>query len=187
MSLALFKKYLKSNSNSFYEIKETDDKRTISFDDSFNEELNYNILALISGCSHVYFGDEFDKSIDKLPDSVKFIQFGINFNTQVNKWPKNLETLRFDAWDYMANGFCKFNHKLINLPNIKQLKLGTFYKHSINDLPDSIELLFLERSSHLRHPINKLPKNLTTYHFGRNTELGPNLVIPNNIKFIKEW
>ena len=83
------------------------------------------------------------------------------FNTPVTKWPSQLKTLKFEAWDYLADGFCIFNHKLQNLPNeLKELMLGTFYNQDINDLPDSIEKLYFARSTHYTQPIYKLPKNL---------------------------
>ena len=51
----------------------------------------------------------------------------------------------------------------------------------IANLPDSIETLYIERSSHLDHPINKLPNNLKRIHLGRYGRYNKLNVKPVNV------
>ena len=178
--------------NHYYEVDVLDNKHRIIFNDDFNEFLDTNLLNILQNYQIVIFGMNFNQNIDCLPDNIEKLVLSVEFNNPVIKWPNNLKVLKFDAWDYFSNGYCKFNHKLVNLPNIKELMIGTFYNHDIDDLPDSIEKLYFTRSTHFNHPINKLPKNLKYINLGRFTVRSRNKIIPNkellnNIKFIDNF
>jgi len=174
-----YKVYTIKKNNVYY--TGDDNPEVISFKRTFNSKLDSTLINTLSKYSYVMFDQCFNQNIDSLPDNIRFLELGAEFNQKVNKWPKSLETLRFSAWDYFSDGYCKFNHKLEGLPNIKHLKLGTFYNHPIDDLPDSIETLYIERSSHLEHPINKLPKNLKRIHLGRYGRYNKLNVKPVNV------
>ena len=175
--------------NHYYEVDILNNKNKIIFNDNFNEPLDNYLLNILQNYQIVIFGMNFNQNIDYLPDNIEILVLSSEFNKPVLKWPSNLKVLKFDACDYFFNGYCKFNHKLVNLPNIKELMIGTFYNHNIDDLPDSIEKLYFTRSTHFNHPINKLPKNLKYINLGRFTIRSFNNIIPNkellkNIKFI---
>ena len=175
--------------NHYYEVVILDNQKKIVFNDDFNEPLDNYLLNILKNYQIVVFGMNFNQNIDNLPDNIEILVLSSEFNKPVLKWPYNLKVLKFDACDYLLNGYCKYNHKLVNLPNIKELMIGTFYNHNIDDLPDSIEKLYFTRSTHFNHPINKLPKNLKYINLGRFTIRSFNNIIPNkellkNIKFI---
>ena len=173
----------------YYETEQVDNKHKIIFNNDYNEPLDIHILNILKNYEIVIFGMNFNQNIDNLPNNIEILVLDAEFNNPVLKWPNNLKVLKFDACDYSFNGYCKFNHKLINLPNIKELMIGTFYNHNIDNLPDSIEKLYFTRSTHFNQPINKLPKNLKYINLGRFTirsfkDIIPNKDILNNIKFI---
>ena len=177
----------------YYETLIVNSKKKIIFTDSFDEELSHELLAFLQNFEIVEFGFNFNQNIDKLPDNIEELKLDAKFNTPVTKWPSQLQTLKFEAWDYLADGFCIFNHKLQNLPTeLKELMIGTFYNQNINDLPDSIEKLYFTRSTHYTQPIHKLPKNLKKINLGRITtrnmkEIICDKSILDNLTFIKDW
>ena len=68
----------------YYIINNPEHGNKIIFDDNFNEDLTY-YLNEISKCTHIKFGDEFNQSIDYLPDSIISIKFGDDFNIVILK------------------------------------------------------------------------------------------------------
>lgn len=83
----------------------------------------------------ILFGYYFNKSVDKLPNSIEWLFFGHTFNIHILKYPANLKYLTF--------GYC-FNQKISQLPpNLERIVFGCNFNQSIDMLPDSITHLSL--------------------------------------------
>ena len=80
----------------------------------------------------VYFGNNFNYSIDKLPDSIEWLVLGKKFNQPIKKCIRNLKYLTF------GHDFNKPVSKS-NLPNgFERIVFGIDFNQPIDDLPDSI-------------------------------------------------
>ena len=125
----------------------------------------------------ILFGYFFNKSVDKLPNSIEWLFFGHKFNNHILKYPSNLKYLTF--------GYC-FNQEIIQLPpNLERIVFGCHFNQSIDMLPDTITHLSLffdyynicenyrfgikkiylpsggkSHNSKFAQKINKLPSNL---------------------------
>ena len=188
------KKRKYNDTNSFGEDYEfSSDEEYIIFDMFFNKALTPELLDKISKCTKVVFEHFFDQDINCLSkfDNIKELRLDAHFNHKITRWPKNLEILKFDAWDYLSDGYCLYDYELKNLPPIKEIMLGTHFNKSIDNLPDSIEKIFFVRSSHFELKINKLPKNLKKLHLGRHHKINDifsdKSIIPKDIEWINSW
>ena len=60
---------------------------------------------------HLYFGDNFNKSVNKLPTSIKYLYFGHNFNQRADMLPTPIKYLKY----------CVFQTEHIILVKIMQI------------------------------------------------------------------
>jgi hypothetical protein len=91
------------------------------------------------------------KFLKDLPNFIKVIIFDRNFNESIDGLiNENIEKIIFGL---------NFNQKINMLPkNVKIIELNKYWNHDFGDLPDSIEILYIEEI--LLKRINKYPKNL---------------------------
>lgn len=99
----------------------------------------------------------FNNPIDNLPSGLKTLVLGEFFNQSINNLPKGLKKL------ILSNNFAK---SLENLPpNLVylQFKNNNNWVGNLNNLPDTLEFLFLDINSYnySKEPVlNKLPKSI---------------------------
>jgi hypothetical protein len=92
----------------------------------FGEEFNQSVNFLPNTITHLYFGDKFDKFVDKLPSSLIVISFGTNFNKTINNLPEKVEEIILGL---------NFNQSLNNIkPKCKKIKfqLSNFFTSSFD-------------------------------------------------------
>ena len=83
-----------------------------------------------SNITKIYFGFEFNKSIDNLHDSINWLILGKQFNKPIHKYPLDLKYLTF-GYD--------FNQCVDNLPSLlERLVFGGEFNKPIDNIPDSI-------------------------------------------------
>lgn len=78
----------------------------LKFGKKFNKKIEGN---LIEGIKKIFFGDDFNQSIDNLPTTLKILILGNNFNQSVDNLPKKLNSL------IILN--LNFNQSVDNLPS----------------------------------------------------------------------
>jgi hypothetical protein len=172
----------------------------------FNHPIDFTYLDNLK-CLQI-INEDFDQSIDKLPDSVQEIVLGRSFNQPVNKWPANLKYLHFlrdpkfnqslDNLPYgikeinieSTGGNSKFNQPVDNLPDtLKLLNLGGGFNQPVDNLPESLEQLgfgwyYFEEyniDSSFNQPIDNLPKKLKVLTLG-DSFFQPINNLPNGLK-----
>ncbi len=181
-------------------------KDRVFFDDNFNRNLDENILKQIKNCNEIYFGYDFNKPVDNLPNKIRKIVFGPKFNQPVDNLPSSLEEIIFgDDFDQNIE-FLPYGLKKICLGyhfgcsgNLGSKK-GILTDRLWNNLGNELEELVMWDLAVSEDPIPKLPKKLTKIRFMRIRhpkvtnyikELYPNLVIesidPDNVKKKLFW
>jgi hypothetical protein len=176
----------------------TDKDIVIKFTLFFDEPVDF----LPEGITHIIFGNFFNQSIDKLPNTVKCIalwaymflkgtiKFGYSFNQTINCYSESLICIFFgDEFnkpvDNLPNTITKlifgrdFDQLINNLPkNIISLGFGRDFNQPIHDLPDTITHLRLGKS--FNQSLDKLPKSLidlTMYDISKNLSNIPKINI----------
>lgn len=101
----------------------------------------------------IHFGEKFNNSINKLPDSIETIYFfDISiFNCEISKYPINLKKLVFGK---------SFNKPLNNLLNgLEYLEIGYKFTHDLHFIPKSVrELCILPTNP----AIDNIPEHIET-------------------------
>jgi len=157
---------------------------------------NTDLTAItnLDSITHLTFGDDFNKSIDHLPNSITHLTFGNSFNQSIDKLPNSITHLTF--------GVC-FNKSVDNLPNsITHLTFGEFFNKSVDHLPNSIthltfDICFIKSVNNLPssithltfgdffdNPVDNLPKSLEYLTFGHDFN-HPVDNLPKSIKYLK--
>lgn len=108
------------------------------FGNNFNNSVNY----LPDSIEYLYFGTSFNKSVDNLPNSLIFISFGFNFNCSVNNLPNNLKHIEFGV-----SFNCTLDNLKFGIETIK-FKYGWCGKH-IEKLPSSIKKIYINDKSNI--------------------------------------
>lgn len=83
---------------------------------------------------------EYNKPIDNLPSNLKFLNVGEKFNQSVNYLPPNLITIVF----------------------------GMYFNQTLDNLPNSVRRIIFHQDMgkyNFNYKINKLPSNLSEFHF----------------------
>lgn len=153
----------------------------------FNQDWDWNLKYLV-------FGYKFNHPVN-LPNSLIFLIFGNSFNHQI-LLPESLEYLELNS----------FANEQIILPNLKFLSINSDNSFIINNLPNSLETLKLNRNFNLE--LNDLPSNIINLIFCKYSKYNrplnnlpcslENLVLPKNynekiknippkLKFIDEF
>lgn len=143
-------------------------KDRVFFDDNFNNYLDENILEQIKNCKEIYFGYDFNKSVDNLPSNIRKIVFGPKFNQTVDNLPSCLEEIIFGD---------DFDQSIEFLPaGLKKLCLGYHFGNSEkgmltdrlwNNLGNELEELVMWDIAVFEDPIPIIPKKLSTIRFFR--------------------
>ena len=117
----------------------------------------------------IFFNDEFNYSIENLPEGIEYLRFGQLFNKSLDKLPQSITHIYFG---YLAG----FDQPINNLPqNLKTLELGFYFTQSLNCLPAKLESLKIV--GNFSHTLEYLPVNLKTLvignEFNRKIDLLP--------------
>jgi len=110
----------------------------------FGEEFNQSVNYLPNTLTHLYFGNKFNKSVDNLPNFLVFVSFGNNFNKTINNLPIGIIGIKF-GYDFTQSinklpftiETIKFSNKLID----HEL---TTYSTKINKLPVNFKKIYLK-------------------------------------------
>ncbi len=139
----------------------------IKFYDKFNKQID---LIYFINLTDLTFGDDFNQSVDNLPNGIIHLTFGRDFDKPVDKLPNSITHLTFGYW---------FNQSVDHLPNsITHLTFGDWFNQLVDKLPDSITHLTF--GSRFNQSVDNLPKSITHLIFGRIfNQLVDN--IPNSI------
>ena len=122
------------------------------FDDNFNKSIDSLQLPLLT---HLTFGQTFNQFIYFLPTSIIHLTFGQNFNQPINFLPSSITYIKFGSL---------FNQPINSLPSsITHLILGYVFNQSLDFLPVSITHLSIGEC--FKQPINHLPLNIMEIQF----------------------
>lgn len=162
-----------NNIQNYYKIS---NNSTVIINQDFDNEINENLFLILSSYSEVIFGSSFDKSVDKLPNSLNKITFGYSFNKNIDNLPNSVTHLVMGAL---------FNKPIDNLPNsLISLTLGLYFNNSVDNLPNSLEYLIFNTESRFNLSLNSLPIKLIHLKIGANyCQKIYNL--PNNLKYLE--
>ncbi len=116
-----------------------------------------------------------------IPKKLKHINFGKEFNTPWNRnfLPGNVETISF-------NEKCKFNFNIyaLNLPpKLRKISFGYMYDKEINNLPETLEILFFCKNSRFNKFVKKFPSGLKEIYFG-NVYNKPLINVPDTVEIL---
>ncbi len=119
-----------------------------------SKKFNYPLNNLPENLKRLKIGFKFNQEIEFLPE-VTYLNLGNNFNKPISNLPNSIESL------YLGD---EFNLPIDNLPkNIKKLCIRCrYFDQYIDNLPDSIKYLKIDNSSldWIKQKIIKLPKSL---------------------------
>ena len=121
---------------------------------AYNLPLDPNFIKLLetNNCKILDFKNEFNYSIDNLPNCIEAISFPIysKFNQPINNLPSSLNYLELPQY---------FNQPIDNLPpNLKTLIIQECFIQLIDYLPIGLE--YLKIRGKFNQPINNLPSSL---------------------------
>lgn len=107
--------------------------------------------------THLTISGDFGLSISGLPTALTFLAIQNTIPQPIENLPPNLTHLDL--------GHCNFNQPLKNLlpPNLKYLRLGSYFHQDVDNLPASLIYLRLQFEQYF----------------------GQNIVIPDNLQFLK--
>lgn len=106
------------------------EQKSILYEQELTLDKKIIINANFTNLKKILFGYYFDKSVDKLPNSIEWLFFGHIFNKPIFKYPSNLKYLTFGYY---------FNQEISQLPpNLERIVFGCHFNQSIDMLPDSI-------------------------------------------------
>jgi len=135
-------------------------------------KFNQEVEHLPDSLTEIVFSDFFDNNIDFLPQSIKKIELGINFNKELENLPSSLETLIVGAYIKTLNNLPD-HIKEINIEK-RGTRINLLYK-PILKLPDNLVKLTL--NSCYIDPIEYFPPNLKSLIFPESSNF--NLPLDN--------
>jgi len=119
------------------------------------ENFNFTLDNLPEGLESIKLNYGFNKPINNLPKSLKNLECGELFNQPIDNLPEGLESLKLNYG---------FNKPINNLPkSLKNLECGELFNQPINNLPKSLKNL--ECGVSFNQPIDNLPENLESLSF----------------------
>jgi hypothetical protein len=149
----------------------------------YNYSKNDVVMKLLREYKKVQFDNNFDTSVDWLPDGITDIHFGRNFNKRIENIPSTVKRIRIGTYNNV--NIANFNQPLDYLPSgLEELtiKFCNYFNHPLDNLPPGLNNLYL--TSHaFNYPINNLPNNLeylTISHFDYNNTFS----LPSSLKSI---
>lgn len=145
---------------------------------NFKRKLDYKLLNIFSKYFKLEFGNNFNNSIDLLPNSILELSFVYNsiFNQSIDNLPNSILKLKFGrnfnkTVDYLPNSILDlhfgltFNQLVNYLPNkIINLHFGQEFNQSVDNLPISIKNLKFE--TRFYQPTASLPCFIDNLHLG---------------------
>lgn len=126
------------------------------YDSSYKHHIDQTkklVEKYFSNITKIYFGYEFNKPIENLPDSINWLVLGKSFNQSIDKYPSGLKYLTF-GYD--------FNQPVYHLPNLlERIVFGEKFDRPIDNLPDTITHLsfninFYHSSDYYKFGLNKI-------------------------------
>lgn len=125
---------------------------SIYYNNKFNSSID--ILSQINTLKKIRFGEQFNKSVNNLPNSIEILIFGRYFNQPVNNLPCSLTHITF--------GY-EFNQPIDNLPTgLKYIRftIASKFKQSIDNLPNSLEYLLFGYLCEFSGSLENLPNSI---------------------------
>jgi hypothetical protein len=122
-----------------------------------------------------------EKRCIAVPKKLKHISFGREFNAPWNNGvlPDSIVTISFHER-------CKFNFDVdcSCLPsNLRKISFGHMFNKSIDELPDTVEVLFFCQNSKFNKVIKKFPSSLRELYLGDNYDK-PLVNLPNSVEIL---
>lgn len=122
-----------------------------------------------------------EKRCMAVPKKLKHISFGREFNAPWNKGvlPDSIVTISFHER-------CKFNFDVDRscLPsNLRKISFGHMFNKSIDDLPDTVEVLFFCQNSKFNKVIKKFPSSLRELYLGDDYNR-PLVNLPDSVEIL---
>lgn len=131
--------------------------RKLKMCDSFNSGVDVGNLSV--NLAYIQFGRDFDRPVDRLPQSLRGICFGANFNKTVDCLPSQLAYLFFGD---------SFNQPIDKIPpSVRRLSLGESFNRLLkepNSLPQSLQYLFMKNEDYAGRIF--APPNLREVYWG---------------------
>ena len=157
-------------------------------DNKYDYASDKEIIDLLRKHKKVMLCNYYQQSIDWLPNEITHLIIGTNFNKPLNNLPASLKYLAFEPDGYY-NLLTLFNNRLDNLPHgLEELQLaicgnntylgenlpstlkklyifgfGSKNMINMNNFPDSIEFLYLDKICLEIDKIDRLPSNLKVF------------------------
>lgn len=208
---AIYLKYFYDNIfNEFVKEKNEDGLRIYYFDhpqiSNLNDQLFYweqnkslEVGDVPIGTTHLIFGDEYNKKLLNIPESVIYIKFGERFNRKIleGDLPKDLRYIEFgEEFDQVIilNTFprlveiikfgSKYNRRIRRnvLPeNLKYLEFGFYFNQDIvsGSLPYGLKSLILSESFDGNLNVENIPESVSRIHVNNEYYTG---IIDINLK-----
>eukprot|EP01112_Ceratiomyxa_fruticulosa_P016398 TRINITY_DN4946_c0_g1_i1.p1 TRINITY_DN4946_c0_g1~~TRINITY_DN4946_c0_g1_i1.p1 ORF type:complete len:283 (+),score=34.86 TRINITY_DN4946_c0_g1_i1:90-938(+) len=127
--------------------------KRVVFHKDFNKEVDYLLLQQLT---HITFGKSFNRSVDRLPNSITHLQFGEYFNQLPNFLPCNLTHLSFGV---------HFDKPITRFPcTLAHIHFGFCFSHDVSTLP--LRLQQLSFGHHFNEHLWNLPSTITHIKFG---------------------
>lgn len=153
-----------------------------------NEEISREDVLYLQLARKIMFCDNFNKSIDDLPDNIIDIKLGKSFQQKITKFPKNTINLSINfSYEYIESDFIKdsnIENIVITISDRQQIEHNMTNKRII--LPDSLKKYVENYGNDITSlNINNLPKSIesTTINESiKNKKICWNL--PNKLKNI---
>jgi hypothetical protein len=124
----------------------------------------------IKNITHIFFGNHYNHSIEKLPETITHIFLGYEFNQSVDSLPKNLEYIKLGS---------KFNKSVDLLPiNLKYIIFGNTFNSPIDNLP--FNLIGIKLYHYFNCPIKNLPSSIRYLHYSLHFSIP--IFFPKNLE-----
>ena len=121
----------------------------------YNDNIELLSNTIPENTDYLYFGDDFNQSVDMHPLSIKYLSFGHNFNKSVDMLPPYIIKLHFGH---------DFNQSVDMLPaSITYLYFGYSFNQSVDMLASSIKFLFFGHN--FNQNVDTLPSSIKFLYF----------------------
>ena len=158
---------------------------SIIFDDNFNKIPDKILLIVISKLKIINFGNEYNQSIEWIPDNIEEIIFHAKskFNKKIKKLPKKIKYLDFGSGsDFNSDILASvpiINNDTNNLENkYFHVFVNNNFSKSLNKLKLNITNIELDKDSIYNENLSKF-KNLQEIKIGHGSLLDIKSAIPN--------
>ena len=150
---------------------------------NYNYTCNVNVMNLLKEYKKVQFENQYNSTLDWLPEGITDINLGMQFNQPLENLPSTIKRITIvnnnggyvyfnQPLEYLPNGLEEFsitfgktfNQQLDNLPtSLKYLQIYSLeFIQNLNNLSDSIETIRIRTFDY--NNTYKLPSNLKSIH-----------------------